>query len=1018
MNYIPLHVYSGYSFLSSALKVEDIIANSLIKNLKFVAISDYSNASIFPSFTSLASKNHLTPIYGTTLILETDKGSFYFGVYVKNEEGYKSLCSLIYHKDELSLEILNHHKKGLILVIPTISNTVVRDLLLNQEIEILERLCFKVQDGFEDVYIGIEKYAKEDDVVVNAAREFCINHNYKPLAYPKALYCKKNDALTLSILQCIKDDKKSNIMELTGPFFFFSEKQIVQVYTQEEIENTYRLCEDTSFTFYKKRGNLLSYPLEGNKKEIIFEKCKNNLLKKNIALNDTYISRLNYELDTIDKMGYLDYFLIVSEYVNYAKSNDIPVGPGRGSACGSLVSFALSITSINPLEYGLIFERFLNEDRITLPDIDIDIADNRREEVISHIRNIYGTNRMCDIITIQTIGAKQALRDIGRVYDSKYKNADINLLCSFFKDSKTKLIEGERNSLELQKLLQSPYLRSIFELAKKIEGLPRQSSLHPAGIIINDEDLSSSLPLNKEDDKIVCQYEAIYLEELGYLKMDILGLRTLNIIDKIQKRIQEKTPSFSLDLISLEDKKTFSILNKGLTKGIFQIESEGMTSSIMEVRIDRFENISDMIALYRPGPIKQIPLFAQRKNYNAKISYIHDSLKDILSSTYGIIIYQEQIMQICQKCASFTFLEADNFRRAISKKNENLLFQMKEKFIQGCLKNQISKNDALNIYSLIYNFASYGFNKSHSVAYSRIVYEMAYLKANYPLQFYATLLDFEVLDDQTYYIYKKELKEFSLSVSLPSINKSTLSFEGEGSSLILPLSKIKGLSLNSSLSLIHERQNGPFTSMEDLMYRMYKYEIPMEHYVALINAGALDSFNHSRTSLLKALPSFMKSAEYALACGGDLLFNESQRDFMKVVIDEIEDDEEEVNKRQEETLGFKLGSSKLSKYSVEISLKQCLPIMEAKKKNSIVRIAIILSKVNITHTKKDSLRMAYFTCYDDSSSIRGVMFPEVYLRYGHYLKENECVFAEGYFKKDNKNTLSFIVNTLEPIGGK
>ena len=382
MNYIPLHVYSGYSFLSSALKVEDIIANSLIKNLKFVAVSDYSNASIFPSFTSLASKNHLTPIYGTTLILETDKGSFYFGVYVKNEEGYKSLCSLIYHKDELSLEILNHHKKGLILVIPTISNIVVRDLLLNQEIETLERLCFKVQDGFEDVYIGIEKYAKEDDVVVNAAREFCINHNYKPLAYPKALYCKKNDALTLSILQCIKDDKKSNIMELTGPFFFFSEKQIVQVYTQEEIENTYRLCEDTSFTFFRKRGNLLSYPLEGNKKEIIFEKCKNNLLKKKIALNDTYISRLNYELDTIDKMGYLDYFLIVSEYVNYAKSNDIPVGPGRGSACGSLVSFALSITSINPLEYGLIFERFLNEDRITLPDIDIDIADNRREEVI------------------------------------------------------------------------------------------------------------------------------------------------------------------------------------------------------------------------------------------------------------------------------------------------------------------------------------------------------------------------------------------------------------------------------------------------------------------------------------------------------------------------------------------------------------------------------------------------------------------------------------------------------------
>lgn len=1017
MNYIPLHVYSGYSFLSSALKVEDIIANSIKKNLPYVAISDYNNASIFPSLSSQAIKNHLQPIFGVTLTLSMDTGPFSFCVYVKNEEGYKSLCSLIYHKDELNLEILNQYKQGLILVIPTISNTTVRNLLLKRDYSTLKQLCFVVQKGFDDVYIGMEKYTKEDDVILNEARSFSSMYCYQPIAFPKALYNKKEDALALSILNCIKEDKKSNIYELNGPFFFFSEKQIIQVYTEEEIENTYKLCQSTSFTFNIKRGKLLSYPLEGNKKEIILEGCKKNLVKKGIILNNTYLSRLNYEVNTIEKMGYLDYFLIVSEYVKFAKTNHIPVGPGRGSAAGSLVSFALGITSINPLEYGLIFERFLNPDRITLPDIDIDISDNRREEVINHIRHKYGTNKMCDIITFQTFGAKQALRDIGRIYDSKYKTTDVNLLCSFFKDSKTRLEEGEKKYQELQNLLQSPYLHSLFELAKKIEGLPRQSSIHPAGIILNNDDLSYSLPLNKENDKIICQFEANYLEDLGYLKMDILGLTTLNIIDKIENKVKLSNPSFSLELIPLNDSKTFFVLNKGLTKGIFQMESEGMTSSLMEVRIDCFENISDMIALYRPGPIKQIPLFAQRKNSHSNITYIHESLQDILSSTYGIIIYQEQIMQICQKCASFTYAEADTFRRAISKKNESILAHMKEQFLKGCQKNNIVLKDAEKIYSLIYNFASYGFNKSHSVAYSKIVYQMAYLKANYPKEFYSVLLDFEVLNDQTYFIYKKELKEFTLSIGLPSINKSSLQFQIEGSTLIIPFTKISGLSLNSSLSITHERENGEFSSMEDFMYRMHKYELPLEHYVVLINSGALDCFSYSRSSLLKSLPSFMKSAEYALSLGGDLLINDAQKEFMKVLIEDIKDDEEEVKQRQDAALGFKLGASKLSKYNVEISLKQCLPIMEAKKKVANVTIAVVISKVNMTHTKKDNLRMAYFTCYDDSSSLHGVLFPNVFLRYGHFLKENECVFLYGYFKKDNRNTISFIVDSIIPIGG-
>ncbi|MBE6143696.1 MAG: DNA polymerase III subunit alpha [Erysipelotrichaceae bacterium] len=1006
MNYIPLHIHSGYTFLSSCLKIEDIVSICKNKNFSRVGLCDIHNMYGYPSFYLECKKNNIAPIFGTSLNIKSKEGDFYISVFIKNEIGYRNLCKLIASKEEINTKNISLYSEGLILVLPCSSNTLIRDYFIydNQN---LEKVIFTIQKSFSDFYLGIELYSEEDEYIMDKVRTFASSHNYQTIAFPKHLYKKRNDALSLEILQAIKNDTKlDSQQEKNGPYYFLSEAAVNKLYTKEEIENTHNLSKNIDFEFNKIRGSLLQYPnIKGNKRNYVFKLCFDNLNAK--GLNDyKYISRLNYELDIIEKMGYLDYFLIVSDYVNYARNNNIPVGPGRGSAAGALVAFALNIITVDPLKYDLLFERFLNPGRTSMPDIDIDIADYLRNDVIDYIGRRFGEDKMANIITFQTIGAKQSLRDIGRVFSKN--SMDISLMTKQIKGYSSSLEEARKNNPEFDKMCEDEHFQKIYNLAKRIEGLPRQAGLHAAGIILNNEPLESCIPVSYGDDgKLICQFEAIYLEDLGFLKMDVLGLRNLTIIDNIVKRIQEKDPSFLLENIPLDNQKTFNCLNKGFTQGIFQLESEGMTNAIKQVQINKFEDIVAVLALYRPGPMEFIKDYANIKNNNLEIKYIHSCLEEILKPTYGVIVYQEQIMQIVRKVASFSLGEADLFRRAISKKDESKLNKLKDDFIQGALKNNFKLEEAENIFNLIYRFANYGFNKSHSVAYSIISYQMAYLKANYPGEFYATLLDFNSLLDNK---FSNELKLLKFKLILPSINKSSLYFSNEERNLRIPLSSIKGLPFNICEAILHERTSeGNFTDFIDFVSRMKDYKLTLAHVITLINSGAFDEFNQTRNTLRKAAPIVLQYIEET-SFQTSLLSKEEQK-LLYPAISIYEEDEKIKLEKELEVLGVLLSGSFLDKYRTDLNRYQTTQVSTLASNHNQVNIGVIISNIKIVQTrKKDTIGI--LNCFDDSGEIKVVLFKETYEKEKFKLAKDIGVLINGIYRIDSKGE-SFIANSIE-----
>ena len=1006
MNYIPLHVHSGYTFLSSSLKVEDIVSICKKKNFSCVGICDIHNMYAYPSLSLECKKNNITPLFGMSLNIKSREGDFYISLFIKNEIGYKNLCKLIASKEEITTKNLSSYSEGLILILPCVSNSIIRDYFIFDNPN-LERIIYTLQKSFSDFYLGIEIYSEDDKLISNKIRDFSLNHSYKSIAFPKHLYEKRNDALSLEILDAIKNDKKLNSTEqINGPYYFLGESAINKLYTKEEIENTHLIFKDIDFEFNKVRGSLLQYPIQDNisKREYVFKLCKTNLLERGL-FNLTYINRLNYELDIIEKMGYLDYFLIVSDYVNFAKKNNIPVGPGRGSAAGSLVSYALNIIDVDPLSYDLLFERFLNPGRISMPDIDIDFADYLRNDVINYIGKKFGEDKMANIITFQTIGAKQSLRDIGRVFSKN--NMDISLMTKLIKDSSTTLDQNRLSNKDFDKICEDEHFNKIYNLAKKIEGLPRQQGLHPAGIILNNVPLKDCVPVHYgEDGRLVCQFEATYLEDLGFLKMDILGLRNLTIIEQIIKKIKLKNPDFDISKISYNDEKTFKFLNNGFTQGIFQLESEGMTNALRRVQIHSFDDIVAVLALFRPGPMEFIKDYADNKNKNLKIKYIHPCLEEILKPTYGVIIYQEQIMQIVRKVASFTLSEADLFRRAISKKDESKLNALKESFINGALNNNFTYQEAENIFNLIYKFANYGFNKSHSVVYSITSYKMAYLKANYPGEFYSTLLDFNSLVDNK---FSNEFMKLNYKLGLPSINKSSYVYVNEENTLLIPFTAIKGLPNNIAEAIVYERElNGNYSDFIDFISRIKEYKFTLAHAITLINSGAFDEFNQTRNTLRKAAPIVLQFVEET-ANQVSLLSKEEQK-LLYPSISSYPEDEKIKLEKEIEVLGVLLSGSFLDKYRNDIN-NQNVNTINSLTSNKTVNLAVIINSIKIIKTKKQDT-IAILNCFDDTGEIKIVLFKETYEKEKFKLNKDIGILVTGYYKEDNLGA-SFIANSIE-----
>lgn len=1010
--FAPLHVRSGYSFLQSGLTIEKI-KNSIKKNDYFgCGLADLNNLHGLHEFLDAMKAINKPCALGMEILLDNNSIS----LFIKNEVGYRNLLKINYaiQKEELTLETLKEHSEGLIAIIETKYGDFKEQFDSLEELKFAKYLINISEIYMDDFYLGVEITSKDDIVFANKVREFASKFTYKTIAFPRIKYVGKNDAIVIDILNAIRDESiELSIKKKEGQEYFWEEKLYQKVYTNQEIESTTDIIKQSEFNLDIKRGTLLK--LSNHPGEDLTEKCYKSLLEKKLK-NEEYETRLDYELSVIDNMGYSNYFLLVQDYINHARNRGIVVGPGRGSAAGSLVSYLLGITEVDPLKYNLSFERFLNPNRKTMPDIDVDFMDIKREEVVEYVRHKYGQNKVANIATFQRIMAKQSLRDIQRVY--KYPENHINKLCKSLpkqeKDQKEiTLAEAYKKGGPFKELVDSDkYFIEIVGLASKIEGLPRQSGMHAAGIVINNEPLDDVLPVNIDfSGNYITQFEMGYLEQEGFLKMDFLSLRNLTVIDLAVKLINlhHKDAKLIPESIPFDTPEAIDIIKNRHTMGVFQLESAGMKRAIKILKPTTFDDIVALIALFRPGPMDQIKDYADKKEGKKKITYISNALESILSSTYGVIIYQEQVSKIAEVMAGFTPGEADVFRRAISKKVKEKILSAKTQFISGSIKNGYSEKEANDVFNLIVKFANYGFNKSHSVVYSMIACRLAYLKAHYPLEFYSAILQIgSSVDDSKFNEYITELKARNFKVYPPNINESELVFTVKQDGLLFPLSSIHGVNLVMNQNILLEREKGKFVDLFDFVTRMYEYKISENQVLALINSGALDSLNPSRATMRVSLKGAMQFAQLNHSETGQLSMGIMES--LKPALTTMKDDPLENLDLEYETIGIMLSDNPLRYKKDILDNKGATSIIEIEDMDTCVVAGIIKSKKNIATKKGDT--MSYVKIFDETGEIEVTVFPRVYNECYAFLEKNKTVLVSGKIQKDDED-LAILADQIE-----
>ena len=948
---IPIYVKTVYSFLSSLITIDDLISLAKQKKSDYLCICDNNMYGVM-EFVKKCQLNSIKPIIGldTNICL----------LFAKNYSGYQNLMKLSTIKSErnIKLEDLELYKNNLICFCP-----------YNSDIDL------------KGIYSDLYLYS--DDGIDNT------------LPLPKTSCLNKEDLSILKYLHLLKDGKKID------DEYEFDNNYYYQNIVDERFDQIFQNC---SISFPKYNLNLPNYCKYNDTKGLDSDEYLYNLSiaglskRMNGKVSSRYKERLFYELDIIKKMGFSNYFLIVYDYVKYAKSHGILVGPGRGSAAGSLVAYSIGITEVDPIKYDLLFERFLNIERVTMPDIDIDFPDEKRDEVIRYVQGKYGKDKVSLITTFNTFGSKMAIRDMGRVMnvpsyviDDLCKKIGNNSLSLSIKDDAVKNIINSDNKL-----------KKLFQVASRIEGLPRHTSIHAAGVVMSNIPLNEIVPLSLEDDIYVSAYEAMYLEELGLLKMDFLGLRNLTIIDNTLKLINEyEKTNFKFNDLPLLDKKTNLLFSNGDTLGIFQFESVGMQKFLMNLKPNSFLDIYNANAFYRPGPSSHIASFLKRREGKEKIDYFDERLKDILKDTCGIIVYQEQIMQIANIMASFTLGEADILRRAMSKKKKDEIEKYHEKFISNALKNGYSKELSSEIYQIILDFASYGFNKSHSVAYSMISYRMAYLKANYPIYFYLALLDSSSMDEDKIKIYIKEMKKKNIQVLKPDINKSRTNFDISYGKILLPLNIIKGISSDVSQKIIMVREDG-FKDIYDVFAKLSSYNFSKNIYEVLIKAGALDSFGYNRNTIVSNLDNLINY--------GILTLNLESQLVLKPEIEIFDEYTKEILiANEKDYFGFYLNNHPVSFYKSKVKSINLVDIPKYFNKN--VSCVVMVDRIKEITTKKGE-KMAFISCSDEERSIDVTIFPKVYMTLSN-LKKSDIIIIDGIVER--RKDFEIIANSVKDI---
>lgn len=1011
-----LHIRSAYTLLNSTLRINDIIAYAQSNHCQQVALVDKNVMHGAMAFYHGCQKANIKAIFGLEVECNLHDKKYGFIVYAKDDIGYTSLLKLSTYintsKEELSFEKLLQYDTHMIITTAG-TNDDLQSLLLNEKRDEISYFINFCKENIEDFYVAI---AMNDSGLLKIKNqllsEICKEKKVKTFALSRIYYGSSEDEEAFKILCAIDQQKTINdpTLQYSSKRYFRTEEEMCKLYSTEELANVEEIAAKCNVEMKLKK---VSLPVFKNKyhvdsKTYLRNLCKKGLEKRlNNKVSDIYVKRLTYELDVILKMGYADYFLIVYDFIRYAKTKSIYVGPGRGSAAGSLVSYCLGITHIDPIQYDLLFERFLNPERISMPDIDIDFPDNRRDEVIEYVKQLYGENSVAHIVTFGTLGAKQVLRDVGRAMNIPIR--EIDMICKMIPNMPKATLNSTYHSSGKfkQTILASRKYIELFEMGKKLEGLPRHASTHAAGIVLSDKNISDVCPLIKvEDDVYSTQYTMEYLEELGLIKMDFLGLRNLTIIDEVCDNVnQYRGYPLNIMKIPLDDKKTFQLIQDVDTMGVFQLESDGMKNLIRQMQPQNFEDIAVAIALFRPGPMENIPLYLQNRSHPDRIIYLHPDLKPLLKNTYGVMIYQEQIMQVAQLMAGFSLGKADILRKAISKKKSVELQSLQEDFIQGSIRKGYTEKLAKEVYELIMKFANYGFGRAHSIAYGLIAYQLAYLKANEPLAFFMSLMNSVIGSEYKTSQYAFEARKRKIDILHPSVNRSGLKYQIEKNALRFPLLNIKNVGAAAAREIIEERDNhGEFLDYFDFVARISTHRVTRKVIESLIDAGALDEFKQGRTSMKMTLDDALRYASLVSVEEGDQTRIDLEL-VSKPPMIMVKENAGIISENEKEVLGFYLSKHPIT--ALRNHFSNASSLIELYDKKGYVKLVCFVERIKEHRTKNGEL-MAFISASDETGKMDLVCMPNIYNQKSDLLKKGNYLYVEGKIDKPHSCLVNYI----------
>lgn len=1030
-NFVHLHVHSEFSLLDGAIKIPELVRRADELGFKALALTDHGAMYGALDFYQECLNKGVKPIIGCEVYLACKnrfdkshpKGDspHHLLLLAETNEGYQNLCEIVtksffegyYYKPRADRELLERYSKGLIALSACIAGEIPRELISGGDLKKAKKIAGEYQEifGKENFFLELQDHGIAEQKIANEGLIKIGKEMKIPLVATNDIhYLNPHDKEAHDVLLCIQTNStlsdEDRFTFSSDQFFMKSEKEMQKLFSDypEALRNTLWIAERVNLSFnfdslYLPHYSVPDgYTLEGYLRELCFKGARERF---GDDLPQEVKERLERELSVIEKMGFAGYFLIIWDVINAARERGIRVGPGRGSAAGSLVAYVLKITNINPLDYGLLFERFLNPERRTMPDIDIDFCEDRREEIIDYVREKYGEDKVAQIITFSTMKARAAVRDAGRVTGFSYGLVD----------KLAKLITKEtieQSILEVsevrEKYENDSDAKRILDTAKRLEGLVRQDSIHAAGVVISREPLTRLVPLQRKGEaEIVTQYSMGALGKLGLLKMDFLGLRTLTVIENTLKLI-EKNRSLKLDLdnLPLDDEKTYKLIQEGNTVGVFQLEKAGMRDLLKDLKPTRFEDIIAANALNRPGPIKSgmVRDFIDRKHGRKPIVYPHPLLEKILEETYGTIVYQEQVMGIASELAGYTMAEADILRKAMSKKEKNLLEEQKKIFVAKAVEKGVEKEKAISIFETMAPFVEYAFNKSHSTAYALIAYQTAYLKAHYPIEFLTALLSSVKEDKDKVALYIYEAKKCQIEVALPDINKSQEDFSIERDSIRFGLSAIRNVGSSVVDEIISARKSKPFKTFVDFLKRVDLSRVNKKAVESLIKAGAFDSLGYKRKELLNSYPVFLERVQKQRKeqeKGQMSLFNKGEVEDIKERIDEIgEFERSELLSMEKEMLGVYVSSHPLTGFEKIISfhVSHSSSALEETVDGEEVIVGGIISSLKTSFTKKGDV-MANLVLEDFEGSCSIIVFPAVLASNREKIVEERIVFLKG-----------------------